>query len=62
MNIAAKKIDVAKEAAALLDKLGVAKELYTGGDMPSFSPVTRRADRQPQDRVCGRSRQADRKS
>ncbi|PDT40959.1 MULTISPECIES: aldehyde dehydrogenase family protein [Sinorhizobium] len=40
MNIAAKKIDVAKEAAALLDKMGVAKELYTGGDMPSYSPVT----------------------
>lgn len=40
MNIAAKKVDVAKEAAALLDKMGVARELYTGGDMPSFSPVT----------------------
>ncbi|PII38361.1 aldehyde dehydrogenase [Sinorhizobium meliloti CCBAU 01290] len=40
MNIAAKKIDVASEAAALLDKMGVAKDLYTGGDMPSFSPVT----------------------
>ncbi|MFQ6158153.1 aldehyde dehydrogenase family protein [Sinorhizobium meliloti] len=40
MNIAAKKIDVASEAAALLEKMGVAKDLYTGGDMPSFSPVT----------------------
>ncbi|MDX0626217.1 aldehyde dehydrogenase family protein [Sinorhizobium medicae] len=40
MNIAAKKVDVAKEAAALLEKMGVAKELYAGGDMPSFSPVT----------------------
>ncbi|MBP1873241.1 aldehyde dehydrogenase (NAD+) [Ensifer adhaerens] len=40
MNIATKKIDVTKEAAALLEKMGVAKELYTGGDMPSFSPVT----------------------
>jgi aldehyde dehydrogenase (NAD+) len=40
MDIAAKKIDVAKEAAALLEKMGVAKELYTDGDMPSFSPVT----------------------
>ncbi|NRP17077.1 Glutarate-semialdehyde dehydrogenase DavD [Ensifer adhaerens] len=40
MNIATKKIDVTKEAAALLEKMGVVKELYTGGDMPSFSPVT----------------------
>src|SRR5690606_1760450 len=34
------KVDVVKEAAELLEKLGVAKELYQGGDMPSFSPVT----------------------
>ncbi|MFK0278002.1 aldehyde dehydrogenase family protein [Ensifer sp. NPDC090286] len=40
MNIATKTVDVTKEAAALLEKMGVAKELYTGGDMPSFSPVT----------------------
>ena len=40
MNIATKKIDVTKEAAALLEKMGVAKEFYTGGDMASFSPVT----------------------
>ncbi len=40
MNIATKKVDVTKEAAALLEKMGVAKELYTGGNMPSFSPVT----------------------
>ena len=37
---AAVKVDVVKEAAALLDKMGVAKDLYQGGDMPSFSPVT----------------------
>ncbi|OWV80386.1 aldehyde dehydrogenase [Rhizobium sp. R635] len=40
MNIATTKIDVTKEAAALLEKLGVAKDLYTGGDMPSYSPVS----------------------
>ena len=40
MNIATKKVDVTKEAAALLEKMGVAKELYIGGDMPSYSPVT----------------------
>ncbi|MGO4438964.1 L-piperidine-6-carboxylate dehydrogenase [Rhizobium sp. RAF56] len=39
MNIAA-KVNVAQEAAALLEKLGVQKALYTGGDMASFSPVT----------------------
>jgi aldehyde dehydrogenase (NAD+) len=39
MNIAA-KVNVAQEAAALLEKLGVKKALYTGGDMASFSPVT----------------------
>jgi len=39
MNIAA-KVNVAEEAAALLEKLGVDKALYTGGGMASFSPVT----------------------
>jgi aldehyde dehydrogenase (NAD+) len=37
---AAVKVDVVKEAAALLEKMGVASDLYQGGDMPSFSPVT----------------------
>ncbi len=40
MNIATKTVNVVQETAALLEKLGVAKELYTGGDMASFSPVT----------------------
>jgi aldehyde dehydrogenase (NAD+) len=40
MNIAVKQINVPAEAAALLEKLGVDKALYTGGDMASFSPVT----------------------
>jgi aldehyde dehydrogenase (NAD+) len=40
MNIAAKTVNVVQETAALLEKLGVAKDLYTGGDMASFSPVT----------------------
>ncbi|MDQ0318081.1 aldehyde dehydrogenase (NAD+) [Pararhizobium capsulatum DSM 1112] len=40
MNIATKPVNVAAEAASLLDKLGVDKALYTGGDMVSFSPVT----------------------
>jgi aldehyde dehydrogenase (NAD+) len=31
---------VADEAAGILNRLGVAKSLYTQGDMPSFSPVT----------------------
>ena len=34
------KLDVKQEAAALLDRMGVARDLYTGGDMASFSPVT----------------------
>lgn len=34
------KLDVKQEAAALLDRMGVARDLYTGGDMVSFSPVT----------------------
>jgi aldehyde dehydrogenase (NAD+) len=40
MNIATKPVNVAAEAAGLLDKLGVDKALYTGGDMASYSPVT----------------------
>jgi aldehyde dehydrogenase (NAD+) len=40
MNFATKKVDVARDAAALLEKMGVANDLYTCGDMPSFSPVT----------------------
>ncbi len=40
MNIATKTVNVVQETAALLEKLGVAKELYTGGEMASFSPVT----------------------
>ncbi|MDO9416657.1 L-piperidine-6-carboxylate dehydrogenase [Pararhizobium sp.] len=40
MNIAARTVDVAKETAGILEKLGVAKALYTGGGMASFSPVT----------------------
>ena len=34
------KLDVKQETAALLDRMGVARDLYTGGDMASFSPVT----------------------
>ncbi len=40
MNIATKTVNVVQETAALLEKLGVSKDLYTGGDMASFSPVT----------------------
>ncbi|SCB08373.1 L-piperidine-6-carboxylate dehydrogenase [Rhizobium multihospitium] len=40
MNIAAKTPSVAAEAAAILEKLGVDKALYTEGDMSSYSPVT----------------------
>ncbi|MFK0164277.1 aldehyde dehydrogenase family protein [Rhizobium sp. NPDC090279] len=40
MNIAAKTPSVAAEAAAILEKLGVDKALYTQGNMPSYSPVT----------------------
>ena len=40
MNIATKPVNVVQETAALLEKLGVSKSLYTGGDMASFSPVT----------------------
>jgi aldehyde dehydrogenase (NAD+) len=40
MTAATIKVDVVKEAAALLAKMGVSTDLYQGGDMPSFSPVT----------------------
>jgi aldehyde dehydrogenase (NAD+) len=40
MNTLAKTVNVAKETQALLEKMGVEKSLYAGGDMPSFSPVT----------------------
>ncbi|MEJ8308381.1 L-piperidine-6-carboxylate dehydrogenase [Agrobacterium larrymoorei] len=38
--MSAAKVDVVKEAAALLTKMGVSSDLYQGGDMASFSPVT----------------------
>ncbi|MGX5721135.1 L-piperidine-6-carboxylate dehydrogenase [Shinella zoogloeoides] len=34
------KVDVKTETAALLDKLGVARAAWQGGDMASFSPVS----------------------
>ena len=34
------KVDVKQETAALLDKLGVARGAWQGGDMASFSPVS----------------------
>ena len=40
MNIATKSVNVVQETAAFLEKLGVSRDLYTGGDMASFSPVT----------------------
>ena len=40
MNIAVKQVNVAAEAAAILEKLGVDKALYAGGGMASYSPVT----------------------
>ncbi|WP_431323671.1 L-piperidine-6-carboxylate dehydrogenase [Rhizobium sp. YTU87027] len=40
MTIAARAVNVVAEAVALLDKIGVDKTLYTGGDMASYSPVT----------------------
>ncbi len=40
MNISVKSVSVAEEAAAILDRLGVAQSLYTKGDMDAFSPVT----------------------
>ncbi|TDH38427.1 aldehyde dehydrogenase family protein [Pseudohoeflea suaedae] len=33
-------VDVKKETGAILDKLGVPRSAWTGGDMASFSPVT----------------------
>ncbi len=33
-------VDVTKETARLLDKLGVPRAAWTGGDMPTFSPVS----------------------
>ena len=35
-----KTVDVIKETGALLDRLGVARAAWTGGDMASYSPVT----------------------
>jgi aldehyde dehydrogenase (NAD+) len=35
-----KSIDVRREAADILDRLGVGRAAWTGGDMASFSPVT----------------------
>ncbi|KAB2676259.1 aldehyde dehydrogenase family protein [Brucella tritici] len=40
MNTAVRKIDVKKEAADLLSKLGVDASAYTGGDLAGFSPVS----------------------
>ncbi|EJL50681.1 NAD-dependent aldehyde dehydrogenase [Rhizobium sp. CF122] len=40
MTVAARTVNVTQEAGALLDKIGVDKALYTGGDMASYSPVT----------------------
>ncbi len=40
MTTAATTVDVVKEAAALLAKMGVSPEHYQGGDMASFSPVS----------------------
>lgn len=40
MNTAVRKIDVKKEAADLLSKLGVDASAYTGGDLTGFSPVS----------------------
>ena len=34
------KVDVKQETQALLDKLGVARDAWTGGDMASYSPVS----------------------
>ncbi|MDQ0559362.1 aldehyde dehydrogenase (NAD+) [Rhizobium mesoamericanum] len=40
MTIAARTVNVTQETVALLNKIGVDKALYTGGDMASYSPVT----------------------
>jgi aldehyde dehydrogenase (NAD+) len=34
------RVDVKMETAAILDKLGVARDAWTGGDMAAFSPVS----------------------
>jgi aldehyde dehydrogenase (NAD+) len=40
MNIAMKTTAIAAEAAAILERLGVDKAAYAGGEMKSFSPIT----------------------
>ena len=35
-----KTVDVKQETASILDRLGVARDAWTGGDMSSFSPVS----------------------
>ena len=35
-----KTVDVKQETATILDRLGVARDAWTGGDMASFSPVS----------------------
>ncbi|MBL0373967.1 aldehyde dehydrogenase family protein [Rhizobium sp. KVB221] len=35
-----KSVDVKNETASLLDKLGVSREVWTDGDMPTYSPVS----------------------
>lgn len=40
MTIATQPFDLVSETKSLLGRLGVEAALYTGGDMPSFSPVT----------------------
>ena len=40
MNIAVKTPAIATEAAAILERLGVDKAAYTGGEMKAFSPIT----------------------
>ncbi len=37
-NMSAAKVDVVKEAAALLSKMGVSSDLYQGGDRPPSAP------------------------
>ncbi|TGQ94542.1 aldehyde dehydrogenase family protein [Mesorhizobium sp. M8A.F.Ca.ET.208.01.1.1] len=40
MNIVPESLSLKAEAAAILDRLGVDKSAYTGGNLSSFSPVT----------------------
>ncbi|UWU19588.1 aldehyde dehydrogenase family protein (plasmid) [Rhizobium sullae] len=40
MNIATKNLPIAEEAAAILERLGVERAAYTGGDLKAFSPIT----------------------